>query len=58
MGEFKPAWDRRTGEQLPYLVPKAHFKHPWFKDRIVSKPPKPGGIADQGVPAATKKEGK
>lgn len=24
--EFKYAWDRRTGEKLPYKVPETHFK--------------------------------
>ena len=34
--EFKHAWDRRTGEKLPYKVPETHFEI--FKETLSPTP--------------------
>lgn len=54
MVDFKPAWDKQTGEKLPHLVPETHFTHPYFRDAITNKPPTRGGAASA---AKTEKEG-
>lgn len=37
-----PAWDKRTGKKLPYLVPESHFDHPVFSRVLLRRPPKKG----------------
>ena len=34
------AWDKTTGERVPYLVPAHHVGHKILGPNLVSKPPK------------------
>lgn len=67
MADFKHAWDKRTGEKLPYKVPETHFQI--FKGTLSPTPlqkkqdrpspaPKPTPNVASVVEVVNKQEGK
>lgn len=45
MSDFVKVWNRATGEELEYLVPKHWLKHPVLGKQITDQPPNDGGFS-------------